>query len=165
MRAGCPLGQVYRATAVRAVHGTDVLPEFGDLVRRQRTDEILFAEEVEKADQAPMPIRAIQVLESRRTLHVLRPPESAFATWTLRELGVAVLRPGQLLTDDAEERQRRSRRERRALARIEPETLTGVTDVDDHRPTEVTVEGLLLHRGTAARAFHGQHSLTFVAKQ
>jgi hypothetical protein len=24
----------------------------------------------------------------------------------------------------------------------------------------VTIEGLLLHRGTAARAFHGQHSLT-----
>jgi hypothetical protein len=61
----------------------------------------------------------------------------------------------QLLTDDAEQCQRRARRERDAFARIEPERLTGMTDVDRDRSPKVAVEGLFLHRRAATRTLHG----------
>src|SRR6187431_1959474 len=37
------LAQVDRTTAVGTIHGPDVLPQLGDLLRRQRTNEVLLA--------------------------------------------------------------------------------------------------------------------------
>ena len=55
---------------------------------RQRADEILLAQEVEEADQTAVAVRAIQVLEARRALHVLRSSQASLAARALGELGV-----------------------------------------------------------------------------
>ena len=91
MRAGGACAEIDRTAAVGAIHRTHVLPQLGDLLRRQRPDEVLLAQEVEEADQTPVPVRAIQILEPCRALHVLRASQAALAAWTLGELGVGVL--------------------------------------------------------------------------
>ena len=63
-------------------------PQLRDLLRRQRTDEVLLAQEVEEADEPTMPVRAIQILEPRGALHVLRSPQPPLAARTLREVRV-----------------------------------------------------------------------------
>ena len=89
-------------------------------------------------------MRAAQVLELRIPLNVVGPAQSGFAARTLGEIAVRTLWPGDLLADDAKQLERRSRRQRQALVRIEPERMTDMTDVDGGATSEVGIERRLL---------------------
>ena len=85
---GC-LREIHRRAAVRAVERLDVLPQLGDLRRRERADEVLLAQEVEERRQPAVAVRAAQVLEAGGALHVAGAPQAAPAARALRELGGA----------------------------------------------------------------------------
>ena len=128
-----------------------------DLLRRQRPDEVFLAEEVEKRRQPAVRVRTAQILELRGPLDVVGPAQPGLAARTLGEIGVRTLRPGDLLADDAKQLERRARRQRRALVRVEPERLTDMADVDRGAASQMGVERRLLHRRGAARTVHGRH--------
>src|SRR6188508_2650326 len=65
------LCQVDRRAAVGAVDDLDVLAELGDLLRRQRPDEVLLLQEIEKRRQPAVMVRAAEILEPGVALHVL----------------------------------------------------------------------------------------------
>jgi len=50
--------QVDGSSAVGAIHKLNVLPQFLDLLRRQRMDEVLFFQELEKADEVTVFVSA-----------------------------------------------------------------------------------------------------------
>ena len=66
-------GEIDRRTAVRTIHDLDVLSEFGDLLRGQRSDEILLAQKLHETNQPAMTrtITAPEVTEPRVPLHIL----------------------------------------------------------------------------------------------
>ena len=80
-----------------------------DLLGRERADEVLLAQEVEERRQPAVRVRAAQILELRGPLYVVGAAQPALAARALGEIRVRTLRPGDLLPDDAEERQRRRR--------------------------------------------------------
>ena len=86
------LRQIDRRAAVRAVDDLDVLPQLGDLLRRQRPDEVLLLQKIEKRRQPAVIVRAAEVLEPRVALHVLRAPQPAVAARALHELAILRLR-------------------------------------------------------------------------
>ncbi len=146
-----------RSAAVGAVHAPDISAQLLDLLRRQRPDEVLLAEEVEEGRQPAVAMRTAQILELRVPLNVVGAPQPGLAARALGDIGIGPLGPGALLTDDAKQLERRARRQRRALVRVEPERLTGMADIDGGAASQMGVERRLLHRRAAPRAVHGCH--------
>jgi hypothetical protein len=73
--AGRAGGHIDRRPAVGAVHAPNVSAQLVDLLRRERADEVLFAEKVEKRRQPAVRMRAAQILEPGGPLNVVRPAE------------------------------------------------------------------------------------------
>src|SRR5687768_1117233 len=145
---------VYRRPAVGAVHALDVLAQLLQLLRCERADEVLLAQEVEEGGQPAVVVGAAQVGEASRPLHVLRQTQPRVTPRALGEIGVRELTLARVFPDQAEERQRAAGTEPHAFVGVEPERVAGQADVDRDRPADVAVERLLLHRRAAAGTGH-----------
>ena len=64
--------QVDGRSTIGAIHKLNVLPQLLDLLRREWMDEILFFQELEKADEVTVIVRASPVRERHVSLHVVR---------------------------------------------------------------------------------------------
>jgi hypothetical protein len=141
--------------AVRAVHELHALAELRQLWRRERPDEVLLLQELEEGGEPAVVVRAAEVLEARRALHVLRQPEAPLAVGALHQVRGRGVRLARMLADEAKQPERRSGRQRQALAGIEPERLAGEAEVEHDRAAVVTGKRVLVHGSGAARAVHG----------
>src|SRR4051794_29878000 len=137
MSARIAIGQVDRPAAVRAVHRLHVLSKFGELLRRERPDKVLFSKKVKKRRQAAMSVGAAQVLEARGPLHVVRQVQPGMTTRALGEVSVGEAWARHAFADDAEQRQRRAGREADAFTLVEPERLARLTQIDGHGPAKM----------------------------
>jgi hypothetical protein len=61
---------------VGAVENLNVLSQFFDFLRRERTYEVLFSQEIEKSNESSMAIVASPIGESRVALHVMSQQQS-----------------------------------------------------------------------------------------
>src|SRR6185295_14255036 len=102
MTARTTVGQIDWPAAVRAVHNLNVTSQLGDLFWRERADEILLAEEVEEAGEPAVVVRAAEVLEPRRVLHVVGQPQPGVAAGTLGQVGPRWRRPGDVFANHTE---------------------------------------------------------------
>ncbi len=75
--------QVDGRPTIGAIHKLNVLPQVLDLLSRQWMDEILFFQELEKADEVPVIGRASPIRERHVSLHVVRQPQRRCAPRTL----------------------------------------------------------------------------------
>ncbi len=82
------LRQVDRRAAVRAVDDLDVLAELGDLLRRQRPDEVLLLQEIEERRQPAVMVRAAEILEPGVALHVLGAAQLRVAARALGDVAI-----------------------------------------------------------------------------
>ena len=57
--------------AVGAIENLNALSQLFDFLRRQRTYEVLFSQEIEKSNESSMAIVATPIGESRVSLHVM----------------------------------------------------------------------------------------------
>jgi hypothetical protein len=133
--AAGPAGrEVHRRSGVRAVDGAKPLGQLGDLLRAERLHEVLLTQEIEERGQATVAVRAPQVGEGRIAPAVGGQPQPPLAAGTLRDVRVRERRwTGSLRANHGKERQGRPRGQPRALMGVEPEGLTGMTDVDGDR--------------------------------
>jgi len=151
------MGQIDGGAALRTGDHLDLpLTQLVDLFRRQRADEILFEQEINKRDQAAVSARAAEVFELRRVLLIVRleKTEAAPRTRRCRRGGLGHHSGLRLLRDDLKYLQSRSGRQPQIFARIEPEDLTRAADINRHWRTEVSVERHRLHFRGALRAGH-----------
>ena len=85
MRARRTMGQIDGRAALRTGDHLDLpLAQLVNLFRRQRVDEILFEQEIDKRDQAAVPARAAEVFEFRRVLLIVRSGGEGGRIWTRR---------------------------------------------------------------------------------
>ena len=136
-----PAARCTGRAAVGAVHRAQALRQLGDLLGAERLDEVLLAQEVEEGRQPAVAVGAAQVRERGVALAVVRQAQPAVAARALGHVAVGEGRrargPG---ADRREQRQRRSRRQARALVRVEPEGLAAVAHVDDHRRARAALQ-------------------------
>ena len=71
MRASRSGHQIDWRSTVRAINGLNILSQLFDLVRRQRTNEVLFPQEIEKADELSVPVITAPIIESGVSLYVM----------------------------------------------------------------------------------------------
>src|SRR5262249_22132772 len=130
-----------------------VLPELGELLRRQRPDEVLLAQEVEVGDEPSVLAAAPPVAERRVALPIVDQQETDVAARTAEKVGQR--RPAvRLGADQLEEVKRRSGRKAQTLEMIEPEDLASRADVNLDRRAEMSVKRLRVHLGRARGAAH-----------
>ena len=122
--AGGAFREIDRRAAIRAIDVCDVLAELGDLLRRQRLDEILLLQEVEERDQAAVIVGAAEIFEAGRALHVLRAAElRACSADTSPGRDPATTGASDPLADQAEHAERGARGELQVLTHVEPQRL------------------------------------------
>src|SRR5688572_7614999 len=106
MGARCGGCQVDRRTTVGTIDRLHVPSQLRDLLRCERADEVFFLQEVEECREAAVAIRALEVFEAGRALHVMRLAQPPTAMRTLAGVRLRHVRLRRALADDAEERQR-----------------------------------------------------------
>src|SRR2546426_2392532 len=93
-------------------------------------DEILFFQELEKADEVAVVARASPIRERHVSLHVVRQPQARRAPRTAERVRQRWLPRCRVFTDKLHELQCRAGRELQAFELIEPERLTTGAYID-----------------------------------
>ena len=108
MRTRRAARQIDRTTAIRAVDDLDILTELRELARRERLDEVFFAEEVEERDEASVTAVAAPVFEGRVALAVVGRQKTRLAARTVQDRTDRGFRPTGQFANPSEQLQRRA---------------------------------------------------------
>jgi len=146
--------QVDGRPAVGAIHKLNVLPQLLDLVSRQRMDEILFFQELEKTDEVTVFVRASPIRERHVSLHVVREVQRRGAPRTPERVRQRRLTLRRVFTDKLHELQRGAGGELQAFEVIEPERLASGAHVDGDLRSQAGFQSHGSHVGSAAGALH-----------
>lgn len=148
--------QVDGRATVGAIHKLNVLPQLVDLVTRQRMDEILFFQELEKTDEVAVIGRASPIRERHVSLQVVRQVQRRGAPRTVKRVRKRRLSGCRVFADEFHELQCGAGRELQALEMIEPERLATGAHIDGDLSTHAAVQRHRSHFGSAAGALHRQ---------
>ena len=130
VRAHRIFGEIDRGAAVRAVDGLNVLSQFVELLRRQRTDEIFLTQEIDKCHQAAVAGIASPVPERGGALDIMREEQASLASRTAEGAGQRRGCGTRLFADDPEDLQRRRRRHLQVFVSIEPDGAARLAQID-----------------------------------
>ena len=157
--AGGPCRQINGRSAVGTIHNLDLVPEFLELLLRQRPNKVLLPKEFEEADQAAMVAGTSEITEPDISLHVLRLPQwhgasRAQCICELRGAGSGAL------SNDLQQSKRRRWGKLETLIFVETDSLTLNAQIDGDLPALMAVECHRCHFCGAIRAVHAADDKT-----